>query len=62
MDFVLRKGDSVTAIELKSSRRRERLPGIEAFSKTFQPSRKLLVGTGGIALDEFLRHPPEQWL
>lgn len=62
VDFVLRKGESLTAIEVKSSRRRERLPGIEAFSRTFQPSRKLLVGSGGIALDEFLRSPPEAWL
>jgi predicted AAA+ superfamily ATPase len=62
VDFVLRKGDSVTAIEVKSSRRRERLPGIEAFAKTFRPSRKLVVGAGGIALGEFLRRSPEKWL
>ena len=62
VDFVLRKADSVTAIEVKSGRRRERLPGIEAFAKTFRPSRTLLVGAGGIALGEFLRLAPVEWL
>jgi predicted AAA+ superfamily ATPase len=62
VDFVLRKGQSVTAIEVKSARRRGRLTGIEAFARAFGPSRKLLVGGDGIGLDEFLRSPPLEWL
>jgi hypothetical protein len=36
VDFVLRAGDHIVAIEVKSGRRRERLLGMEAFSKAFR--------------------------
>ncbi|MBW1743729.1 MAG: ATP-binding protein [Deltaproteobacteria bacterium] len=62
VDFVLCRGRSIVAIEVKSGRRKEILPGIEAFSKEFDVERRLLVGAGGIALQDFLLVPPEQWL
>ncbi len=62
VDFVVRAGKSVTAIEVKSSRRRDTLPGIAAFAAAFRPTRKLLVGGDGIALEEFLSKPVEHWL
>ena len=62
VDFVLSRGKEVVAIEVKSGRVRDSLPGIEAFSKEFPVARKLLVGSGGIPLDRFLSIPPEQWL
>jgi predicted AAA+ superfamily ATPase len=57
VDFVLRRGDQLIAIEVKSGRRRESLPGMEAFDKAFSPTKKLLVGTGGIPVAEFLKIP-----
>lgn len=62
VDFILRQGKTTTAIEVKSGRRPESLPGMEAFGKQFKPKRKLLVGGGGIALDEFLSKPAAYWL
>jgi len=32
-----------------------------AFADAFRPTRKLLVGGDGIALDEFLSQPVEHW-
>ena len=62
VDFILRRGKTITAIEVKSGRRPEALPGMEAFAKQFKPKRKLLVGGQGIPLDEFLLKPAEHWL
>lgn len=62
VDFVLRRRRTITAIEVTSSRRKDTLPGMDAFAKEFAPRRKLLVGGQGIPLDEFLTRPPEQWL
>ena len=54
VDFVLAKGGKVIAIEVKSTRRRASLPGIEAFTRQFKVYKKLLVGGQGIPLEEFL--------
>lgn len=62
VDFVLRRRRAVTAIEVTSSRRKDTLPGLDAFGKEFAPRRKLLVGGQGVPLDEFLTTPPEDWL
>lgn len=62
VDFVLRQGKTTTAIEVKSGRRTDALPGIEAFAKQFKTKRKLLVGGQGITLDEFLSKPAAYWL
>jgi len=62
VDFVLHQGSKVVPIEVKSDRSRECLPGLEAFSKAYQPLRKLLVGGQGIDLDEFLGKPAAHWL
>jgi predicted AAA+ superfamily ATPase len=60
VDFVLRREKRVVAIEVKSGRRRDSLPGLTAFSKVFRPSRILLVGGDGIPLEEFLSTPVER--
>lgn len=62
VDFVLRRGRKIVALEVKSGRRKESLPGMEAFSKQFKAKRKLLIGGPGIPLEEFLLQPAEHWL
>ena len=62
VDFVVRAGRAVTAIEVESGRPRETPPGLEAFAASFKPTRTLLVGGDGIALEEFLSKPVEQWV
>jgi predicted AAA+ superfamily ATPase len=61
VDFVLQRGQECVAIEVKSGRRRESLPGMAVFAKHFCPKKSLLVGAQGIALEEFLGHPAEHW-
>jgi hypothetical protein len=62
VDFILHRGKNVVAIEVKSGRKKASLPGIQAFSKQFKVTKKLLVGAQGIPLKEFLLTSPEKWL
>jgi predicted AAA+ superfamily ATPase len=62
VDFVLCRGNTVVAIEVKSSARRHTLPGTEAFCKRFTVKRRLLVGGQGVSLEEFLSTPMVRWL
>lgn len=62
VDFVLKRRLTIVAIEVTSSRRKDTLPGMDAFGKEFAPKRRLLVGGQGIPIDEFLTTSPEQWL
>ena len=61
VDFVVRAGDATTAIEVKSGRARDTLPGMAAFAAAFRPARTLLVGGDGISVDDFLSKPVEHW-
>jgi len=61
VDFVLASGRKVVAVEVKSSRRRAALPGVEAFSSQFKVHRKLLVGRDGIGLEDFLTTDAASW-
>ena len=54
VDFVVQRGAKLTAIEVKSGRRREALPGMAAFETEHGPARKLLIGGDGTPLDAFL--------
>jgi predicted AAA+ superfamily ATPase len=62
VDFVVRGGRVVVAIEVKSGRAPVALPGLAAFSEAFKPKRTLLVGGDGIPVDEFLSRPVADWL
>lgn len=62
VDFVVKAGKTVTAIEVKSGQPRGTLSGMEAFAATFRPRRTLLVGGGGISVEEFLHRPVEHWV
>lgn len=62
VDFVLRSGRRVAAIEVKSGRSRDTLPGMSAFAEAFGPARMLLVGGDGIPLDVFLSRPVSDWV
>jgi len=62
VDFVIRRGRTLVALEVKSGRAKDVLPGLGAFAEAFKPTRTLLVGGDGIALDEFLARPVADWL
>jgi predicted AAA+ superfamily ATPase len=62
VDFVVRSGRTVLAIEVKSGRAPNAFPGLSAFAETFKPKRTLIVGGDGVPLGEFLTRPVEHWL
>ncbi len=62
VDFVVKSGQRLLAIEVKSGRRRDSLPGMAAFAETFAPVRSLRVGGDGIPVEEFLSQPVSHWL
>ena len=59
VDFVLEKGDKVIGLEVKSGMKAENA-GMAVFSEKFHPDKILLVGTGGIPYDEFLKINPKE--
>lgn len=63
VDFVLRAGRKIVAIEVKSGRSRAGVhSGLAAFAEAFKPARRLLVGVEGIPIEEFLLEPIDSWL
>ena len=54
VDFVVQAGKRVLAVEVKSGRRRDALPGIALFLKEHPGARPLLVRGDGIPLERFL--------
>lgn len=62
VDFVVRVGRSVVAIEVKSGRSGDARPGLGAFAAAFGKARLLLVGGDGVPVEEFLRRPVEHWM
>lgn len=62
VDFVVRRGRRLTAIEVKSGRTPDTLPGMDAFAREFRPARRLLIGDGGVAIEDFLAAPPLHWI
>lgn len=59
VDFVTEKGDKVIGLEVKSGMRAEN-EGMSIFAEKFNPEKVLLVGTGGIPYDEFLKINPRE--
>ena len=62
VDFIVRSGKRLVALEVKSGRAADARAGMSAFSEAFRPTRKLLVGGDGIDVDTFLLQPVEDWL
>jgi len=62
VDFIVRAGRMLTAIEVKSGRAQHARSGLAAFGDAFKPKRKLLVGGDGISLEAFLSRPVEFWV
>ena len=62
VDFIMRAGRKITAIEVKNGRTGTAPSGMTAFSKTFRPTRKLLVGGDGLTVEEFVSQPVDHYL
>lgn len=61
VDFVLQRGPRIIAIEVKSGIKNLTIRGMEIFNQRFRPYRSLLVGEGGMGLNEFLSVPASHW-
>jgi len=62
VDFVVKAGRRLAAIEVKSGRAPQAHRGTAAFAAAFKPQRSLLVGGDGIELEEFLARPALHWI
>lgn len=62
VDFVLQRGPTLLAVEVKSGPRRSGVSGMAEFTKRFGTARTLLVGEGEVPLNEFLSRPASHWL
>lgn len=61
VDFVLAKGPSIWAIEVKSGRS-GKMSGMERFRAKYPRAKSLVVGGTGISLEKFFSELPELWL
>jgi predicted AAA+ superfamily ATPase len=57
VDFVLRNGNFIAAIEVKSGRESISRTGIDAFITKFEPDRVILIGDQGISVEKFFLTP-----
>lgn len=62
VDFVLRQGDKLLPIEVKSGRNKGAFSGLRSFTESPKTGGSLLVGTGGVALEKFLIVGAEGWV
>lgn len=62
VDFILQLEKKLVAIEVKSSIKKELLSGMSAFLAQYPAAKPLLIGNGGIPLEQFLLTPVEAWL
>lgn len=62
VDFVLKKGNSITAIEVKSNSNSFNKSALSHFIAAYKTSKTLLIGESGIKLEDFLLSPIEKFL
>ena len=65
VDYVLERGPQLVGFEVKSGQRHADSTGLERFQRQYQPVKKavkkVLVGGGGVPLEEFLSIPGDDW-
>jgi len=62
VDYVVATSRRPLALEVTSGRRKDSLPGLDAFNRKYRNARPMLVGAQGIPLEEFLAGPTERLL
>ncbi len=61
VDYVVARGPRLLGIEVKTGRPRSR-SGLDAFIRRFPAARTVVVGPGGVPLNEFLSLSADDWL
>lgn len=59
VDFILEKGEKIIGLEVKSGASADNT-GMGKFNERFHPDKMLLVGTGGIPYEDFLKINPKE--
>jgi hypothetical protein len=54
VDYVVRRGPTLVAIEVTSGRRKDTLPGLAAFRNRYEDAKPLLIGGQGLSVHDFL--------
>lgn len=62
VDFVVRKGPHLMAVEVKSGARPMARPALATFAKRYPGAKTLSIGGGHLSVQEFLEAPPLGWL
>ena len=62
VDFVLKKGKELIAIDVNTSKKGKNVQGLELFAQKYQPAKTLLIGEGGLPIEEFLLKPLDHWI
>ncbi|MCF7806098.1 MAG: ATP-binding protein [Simkaniaceae bacterium] len=57
VDFILKKGKKIIALEVKSSLKKEALSGMNTFIGMYEPFKALVIGNHGIPIQDFLCTP-----
>ena len=55
------QGRDAVALEVKSGRPGKPV-GLDVFRRAYPRAKSLIIGSGGIALEEFFATPPGRWL
>ena len=61
VDFVVKHKGELIGFEVKSGGRVRSSEGLSAFLKHYPESRPIIIGTGGIPLEEFFLKPLAEW-
>ena len=61
VDFVLKRGPRLVAIEARSGSRSAGVSGMTEFNRRFAPVRSVLAGERGVPLNELLSVPANEW-
>lgn len=62
VDYVFKGRGKLVGIEVKSGGRSAGSSGLNAFKKNFNPDKLLIIGLGGIPLEEFFSSDPDSFL
>lgn len=57
VDYVVKRGKKLAAIEVKTTRRRMSLVGLSLFKKRYLSAKEIIVGPGGVEIEDFLKLP-----
>ncbi|MBL7073243.1 MAG: ATP-binding protein [Candidatus Omnitrophica bacterium] len=62
VDFVIKKGNKLVGIEVKSGNQRPVLDGLKKFAKKYPSAKTIVVGNTGVEIEEFLKIPLLKWI